>query len=268
MGSKAVSKMTKHLVYQVYLGEQNHLYDTCVQSVQKYCDKYHLDHIIQREPILKITPDLKASNRSLQSFQRLGYLPIYEKENAFSYLDRYDSIAIVDADIYIKDASPNIFDEIGSHDFAGVVEREMPITFKYTNKIKSYSKGQYSSLTDVDWKWNEKGAEFMNMGMMLLNKSILKYLRGETPYEFIRRPEFKRFVDGLGSWKWSTDQTLLNYWIKKEKMNVKNLSWKWNALYTAIDDQLLKESYFIHFFLRDHLPNKGNDIESHIRTLL
>jgi hypothetical protein len=65
----------------------------------------------------------------------------------------------------------------------------------------------------------------------------------------ITRPEFKRFVDGIGNWKWSTDQTLLNYWIKKEKMKVKNLSWQWNALYTAVEDRRIKEAHFIHFFL-------------------
>jgi hypothetical protein len=259
--------MKKHLMYQVYLGEQNNLYNTCIGSVHQYCNKHGIDHIVQKDAILKIIPDLKTSNRSLQSFQRLGYLPIFEKENALSYLNEYDSVAIIDADVYIRQNAPFIFNEIETYDFAAVVEREMPITSKYANKIKSYSKGQYSSLTDVDWKWNDRGAEFMNMGVMVLNKSILKHLRDETPYQFIRRPEFKRFVDGISNWKWSTDQTLLNYWIKKENMNVKNLSWKWNALYTAIDNQSLKESYFVHFFLRDHLPNKGNDIEAIIKDI-
>ena len=41
-----------------------------------------------------------------------AYLPIYEKENAFDYIDDYDQIAIIDADIYIRPDSPNIFDEV------------------------------------------------------------------------------------------------------------------------------------------------------------
>jgi len=250
----------KRLIYQVYLGNESNLYNFCTESVKRYCDKYSIDHIVQKEPILKIQPDVKNMNRSMQSFQRLGYLPIYEKENAFSYLDEYDEIAIIDADIYIRDTAPNIFEELEDYTFAGVVERDMPITLKYANKIKSYSSGQYSSLKDVDWKWNDRGGEFMNMGMMLFSKDILKYLNGNTPHEFINRPEFKRFVDGLGNWKWSTDQTLLNYWIKKEKMKVKNLSWKWNALYTAVEDKYLKDSHFIHFFLKDHLPDRGEDV--------
>jgi hypothetical protein len=43
-----------------------------------------------------------------------GYLPIYEKENAFDYLDDYDQIAIIDADIYIRPDAPNIFEDFGT----------------------------------------------------------------------------------------------------------------------------------------------------------
>ena len=99
----------------------------------------------------------------------------------------------------------------------------------------------------------------MNMGLMMMNKSITNYLRGDSGKQFIQRPEFKDFVDGIGPWKWSTDQTLLNYWIYKEKMVVENLDWKWNALYTAVKN--IKEAYFIHFFLKDKLPNKGENVE-------
>jgi len=97
------------------------------------------------------------------------------------------------------------------------------------------------------------------MGLMVMNKSFAKYLKGQTPKQFIQRTEFKDFVDGLGAWKWSTDQTLLNYWIRKEKMNIKELDWKFNALYTACTD--LNEAYFVHFFLKDKLPNQGENVE-------
>jgi hypothetical protein len=43
-------------------------------------------------------------------------------------------------------------------------------------------------------------------------------------------------------------------------MKVKNLSWQWNALYTAVEDTHMKNAYFIHFFLKDHLPEKGENI--------
>lgn len=253
----------KRLIYQVYVGKRSKLYDHCVASVKEYCKLHNIDHEVQRTPILMIRPDPFVTNRSRESYEKHGgYLPIYEKENAFVYLKSYDQVAIIDADIYIRPDAPNIFDQLTSEfDFGACIERDMPITNQYKMKISSYSKMQYSTIKNVDWKWNDSGAEFMNMGVMVMNKSFSKYLNGETPKQFLNRPRFKPFIDGIGNWKWSTDQTLLNTWIREEKMAIHNLDWRFNALYKGIRDEKIKEAYFIHFFLRDHLPNKGENIE-------
>lgn len=252
----------KRLIYQVYVGKRSKLYDHCTESVADYCKKYNIDHIVQRTPILRIKPDVFATNRSKESYEKHGgFLPIYEKENAFSYFKDYDQICIVDSDIWIRPGSPNIFEHVSAFaDFSGVIESSMPILPWYKQKIINYSRMQYGSLK-IDWQYNEEtGFPFMNMGLMMMNKSFANYLNGQTPKQFISRPEFKQFVDGMGPWKWSTDQTLLNYWIRKEKMTVKNLDWKWNALYTAIDNSKIKEAYFVHFFLKDKLPNRGENV--------
>jgi hypothetical protein len=96
------------------------------------------------------------------------------------------------------------------------------------------------------------------MGVMVINKSLLNYLNGETPRQFLLRPSFKPFIDGLGNWKWSTDQTLLNVWIKEENMKVHDLHWKWNGLFTA--NTKIKECNFVHFFLKQKLPNQGENV--------
>jgi len=257
------------MIYQVYTGRKSNMYDYCIDSVMAYCEKYDIHHIVQKTPIMRIKPDIFSTNRSKESYEKHGgFLPIYEKENAFDYWDLYDQIAIVDADIWISPDAPNIFEDINDDtDFAGVIERELPILPWYKQKIANYSQMQYSSLTDVDWQPNDSGLEFFNMGLMVMNKSISKYLRGQGGKEFIERPEFKRFVDGLGSWKWSTDQTLLNWWVRKEKMNLQRLNWKWNALYTAIDNEDIKDAHFVHFFLKDKLPNQGENIEEVINGI-
>jgi len=175
-------------------------------------------------------------------------------------LKSFDQVAIIDSDIWIRPDAPNIFDDFGTeHDFGGVVERDMPITPQYAGKIQNYSRMQYSSIRNVDWKWNDHGGEFMNMGVMLMNKSIEKYLNGETPKQFLSRPRFKPFIDGVGNWKWSTDQTLLNTWIREEKMKIKNMDWKWNGLFTA--NTKIQECHFVHFFLKDKLPEQGENVE-------
>ena len=260
----------RRLIFQVDVGKPSDLsslkggpsklYALCQESVAKYCEKYGIDHHIQNEPMLKILPDLKNGNRSKGSI-RLGYLPIFEKEHAFTFFDRYEQIAIIDSDIYIRDNAPNIFDYLDIHsEFGGVIEREMPITPHYANKIFHYSKSQYENLP-TNHNPNKFGWEFFNMGMMIMNKSIVKYLNGLTPREFIMQKEFKPFVDGQGAWKWSTDQTLLNYWVRKSNMGLHRMNWKWNALFKGIKDEYFNKAWFLHFFLKDNLPEKGENIE-------
>ena len=106
------------------------------------------------------------------------------------------------------------------------------------------------------------------MGLMVINsKGFLPYLKGQTPKQFLDREEFKDFVDGVGYKKWSTDQMLLNWWIKKESVPTLNMDWRWNALYKGIDDKCLPEAYFIHFFLKDLLPQRGENISALMESI-
>lgn len=259
----------KRLIYQVCVGKPSKLYEHCIKSVEDYCKKYEIDHHVQTQPILRIRPDPFNCGRSREATERLGYLPIYEKENAFSYLPDYDQIAIVDADIWITPKARNIFEHVSnSVDFAGVVEREMPITNEYAQKLVRYTQMQYGGLKGIDWDLNNvNGGQFFNMGLMVLNQSILKYLNGQTPEQFIRRGEFKGFVDGVGAWKWSTDQTLLNFWVRQSGMKYQKLPWQFNALFKGIKDEYLDKADFIHFFLKDKLPERGENFDLLMKNL-
>lgn len=254
----------KRLIYQVRVGEskKSKLYDACIDSVDAYCKTHSIEHYVQTTPKLRIGPDPFLSNRSQASHQKHGgYLPIYEKENAFDLLDDYDQICILDADIFIRPDTPNIFDDFGtSHAWGGVVEREMPIKEEYKRKIINYSQMQYSLLhPNPNFKPNSLGFEFYNMGMILINCKLFKpHMKGQSASQFIRRFEFQPFVDGQGAWKWSTDQTLLNFFVKKYNVPVKHMSWKWNGLFTA--NTKISECYFVHFFLKDKLPNRGENV--------
>lgn len=252
-----------NLIYQVAVGETPAFYATCIDSVRRYCARFGIDHIVQTEPILKIRP-LKSARS--ENALRLGYLPIFEKANAFSHFDRYKRIAVIDADVFVRSTAPNIFNEWLGYDFCGVLERDLPSIDSHRRKLATYSEGQYRPLTDVDWRWGTNGAAFYNMGMMLLGRGITQHLGG-TPEEFLRRPEFERFVNGEGHWRWSTDQTLLNYWVKKSGMKTRDLHWRWNALYGAIPDGMLKDAHFVHFFLAAKMERGGAEIPAIIETL-
>jgi len=254
--------MGKQLViFQACVGQTPAFYQDCIRSVEKYCQRFGYAHVVLTEPTLRIEP--LNSQRSTEALGH-GYLPIYEKENAFLLLNDFHQVLILDADIYIRDSAPAIHTESDTA-FAGVVEREMPLTARYFDKIRKYSKGQYDRLNTVNWKWNDDGAEFFNMGCMLLNQSIVPHLEGNTPEEFVRRPEFERFVNGEGHWKWSTDQTMLNWWVKHSSMTTTHLDWRWNALFGAVND--VSEAYFVHFFLSAKMPRRGDEIPEIIKKL-
>lgn len=254
----------KRLIYQVYVGKKSRLYDFCTESVRTYCKKFDIDYVCQTTPILRIKPNPFTTNRHPRAWeQHGGFLPIFEKENAFDYFDRYDQIAIVDADIFIKPDAPNVFDQLDEQtDFAACCEREMPLNPTFQGKVKEYSKAQFATLKDVQWIWHNGSAEYFNMGFMLMNSTFAKHLNGQSAKQFLERQEFQRFVDGIGTWKWSTDQVLLNWWIKKCNMRVKNLDWKFNCMFSAVKPEALPQAHFVHFFKRDRLPNNGEDVES------
>ena len=50
-------------------------------------------------------------------------------------------------------------------------------------------------------------------------------------------------------------------------MKCKNMDWRWNSLYTAVTKDRQRESFFTHFFLRDYLPQRGENIEEILKTI-
>jgi lipopolysaccharide biosynthesis glycosyltransferase len=264
----------KRLIYQVAVGNPPPFYQVCIDSVASYVQQVNdhpmeanIDHIVQREPTIRLRP--VNSHRSELAVERYGYLPHFEKANMFNYLDEYDQIVYIDADIFIKDSAPNIFGELDfDTTMAGIRECDMPLPPAFMNKVKEYSYGQYGMLKEMKAIDTSKGIPFYNTGVLAFNTKELKpFLNGETADEFVRREEFERFVNGEGKWKWASDQTPLNWWFVKENMKLKNLDWRWNALYDGVDNKMLSQSHFVHFFLATKLQKKGVDIVKLIEKL-
>ena len=256
-----MEKPPKRLIYQVAVADVPDFYWDCIRSVNRYAEGLPCEHIVQTRPTLRVTP---TNSKRSENALRHGFLPIYEKENAFGYFDQFDQILILDADVYIQRDAPNIFEQSDAP-FAGVLEREMPLTPQYRVKVRKHSEGQFRRLNTVNWFWDERGAHYYNMGMMLLNKSIVPYFEGQTPEQFLQRPEFAEFINGDGHWRWSTDQTMLNWWLKHSGIQCDSLDWRWNGLFGANDRAL--DAHFVHFFLSAKLPRKGAEIPEIIKGL-
>mgnify|MGYP004452098163 CR=1 FL=1 len=255
----------KKLIYQVYLGDRSKLYDHCTNSAYEYSKRIGADYKILNVPKLRIKPNVFRTERTGKcgGWSKLGYMPIFEKENVFDYFKDYDKCCVIDSDIYIRKSAPNIFDEINDSDtVASVYESDLPFTKEYGLKIKHYS---HNMLDKYNYNWetsNVFGKAFFNSGVMLYNSNkMLESLDGMNAKRFLEQPMLQDFIDGVGFLKWQTDQITLNYWFKAKGINVKKLDWKWNGMYKAIADNRISEAHFVHFFLRDKLPNQGNDIK-------
>ncbi len=257
----------KRAIFQVAVGDQSKLYRHCIDSVDKYGHKYGIDHLVLKTPKLMIRPDPFTGQRSTDSFMKYGgYLPIFEKENVFDHFEDYDQIAVIDADIFIKDTAPNVFDEVDTDcHFGAQFERELPCNPRYSRQIQNYSREQLNNSVcrNYDWDFGHRnGGEFFNSGMIVYNcKKMLEVLGDTTPKQFMDRPDFKDFIDGIGAFRWQTDQIMLNYWAKKDKLKVQHLDWKYNALFSALEQGKIREAHFVHFFMRHKLPNNGENIE-------
>jgi len=258
----------KKLIYQVYLGGRSKLYDYCTESVKQYAESIGADYICQKQPILRIAPNPFLNQREGKTggWKKHGYMPIFEKENVFSFFDKYDRCCVVDADIYIRSDTPDIFQELDDGSAVGsVYECDLPMNNAYADKIRSYS--QMIRLFNIPWRNNQKtGYDFFNSGVMLYDsKLMLKYLRGMTPKQFLEQPELQDLINGIGPFKWQSDQITLNYWFKRNNIEVQHLDWKWNALYTAVKD--IEPAHFVHFFLKDKLPNGGENTEELMKQI-
>jgi hypothetical protein len=257
----------KRAIYQVAVGPQSKLYKHCIDSVKRYCWHHGYEHIVLTTPKLMIKPDPFTGQRSTDSYMKYGgFLPIFEKENVFEHFGDYDQIAVVDADIFIKPESPCVFKDVKKNvHFAAQFERELPVNERYRRQIRNYSNEQLNNSVCKKYDWDfthPNGGEFFNSGMIVYNcKKMLKSLGDTTPKQFMNRLDFKDFIDGIGPFRWQTDQIMLNYWMKKDNLKVQHVDWRFNALFSALEKGKISEAYFIHFFMRHKLPNDGENID-------
>ncbi len=249
------SKTTRRLIFQVAVGEVPSFYGPCTASVEAYAARVGADYMKLTEPVLRIVP--KKSQRS-ENALRLGYLPIFEKEAAFAYLGKYEQIAIIDADVYARASAPDIFRQAACVHFAGVLEQDLPLQDKYLRKVRNYAQDQYG----------DPETPYYNMGVTVWHETVLRWMNGETPKQFIERPRFEAFVNGEGKYRWSTDQTLLNTWVKQTGMIRQNLDWRWNCMYDYVLPTALRlNPHFVHFALASKMPRGGEEIPEIIERM-
>lgn len=149
--------------------------------------------------------------------------PHWEKFRIYELLNNYDRILYLDTDIIIRDHAPNIFDIIPDTHLG--ILNEQPFvedrTYAFMQGCQAYG------YTDMPWD-----KIYFNTGVMVISKiHQLLFVKPNL--------EASNFFE----------QTYLNLQIKKQKIPVSMLDYKWNRMFCI--DKFIGverfEAYFIHY---------------------
>lgn len=195
--------MSKNLIYIVAVDDPNakvSINDFFCYSEPTwihYCNRYDIDLIVQTAH--QFDPSIR---------------PIWNKEMISVIGKDYDKIGIVDSDTMIRWDAPNIFDQIGDDDFAGV-----------------------NDLCDLDWLFSSIAGrqhffpevtididKYLNAGVLFFGKRYLSVFKELLEFYLENKVEIDTIKSG------GKEQTLLNFVLQKNKVNIKKLSSAWNLL--------------------------------------
>lgn len=137
---------------------------------------------------------------------------------------RYDKIGIVDSDTMIRWDAPNIFDQFGEDEFCGV-----------------------NDLCDLDWIFKSISdrqrffpdieidlMNYINAGVLFFGNRYLSIFKELLDFYLENRIGIDQIKGG------GREQTLLNFVLAKNKVNIKKLSPAWNLL------SMHRKNMFVH----------------------
>lgn len=194
--------MSKHLIYIISISDASAKIDHskyseyCINSWKYWCRNNDVD--------LKVITENDS---------RCGR-PVWNKELIFEHAEGYEKIGIVDADTMIKATAPNIFYEF-DEDFC-MVRDTVNWNWVY-NSIKNYSKFFKNINLDI--------SSYGNAGVLFFHKLYLPLF--EEVFNF-----YKKNQEELDSWDkgGGREQTILNFHLKKNNVDIKFLDSSWNLL--------------------------------------
>jgi hypothetical protein len=174
----------------------------CLNTWKYWTDKNNIDLIVLKDPLTDV-------NHMKPTWQRWYVWKILENNN----LD-YEKVALVDVDTMIRWDSPNFFDLINNQ--LGVCSDNDNIGW-----VKLSLEGYKNIFPTTDLNWTE----YFNCGFIVMDKSQ-KDLCNEI-INFWDKNQIN-LISLQNTLRKGTDQTPVNYIVKKSKTNVKYLDKRFN----------------------------------------
>ena len=179
-------------------------YDLGAKSWEYWCEKNDIIFIEWKEPVL----------------DPAVFPIIYQRDWVFDIQDHnnidYDQVLIVDADTIVNPDCPNFFNE--THNKFGVTINNGCYEW-VTRSVRGWGEAMFPNEPLV------KTYEYINTGFIIVNKKHKEFLDKVKELYLEKCDEIKSHRDRI---KASTGQTIVNFMLKKHKIEVTNLSESFN----------------------------------------
>jgi hypothetical protein len=191
-------------------------YRYSIASWEKWCDKNDCDLVVFDEPICSVE-EMKIT------WQRYYVLEILENSN----ID-YDQVLMVDADTIVHPDCPNFFKETDNK-YCGVLNDG---DFEWVlRSIRGFGDVLFDGDRINSWR-------YINGGFQILNKNHKKFFETMKKYYLENTDKIQTAITEI---KTATDQTILNFMLDKNKINLKILPDIYN-----LQDLVRKNLLYIH----------------------
>ena len=181
----------------------------CYRSWEVWCKKNDVE-------IFVLDQELRDKAVMKPTWQRWHVLEILEHNDI-----EYDQVAMVDVDTMIHPEAPNFF-ELTDNKF-GVVGEDVMVEWIY-NSITGYQ----DMFPDVHFDWTT----YWNNGFIVVNKSHKELCKAITDFYYDNEQELRQRQHV--TLKKGSDQTPVNYMVRKLEVPVAYLDKRWNFTHMHI----------------------------------
>jgi len=180
-------------------GDRSLAYEYSIKSWKHFCDKYECELVVWEDLIFPIE-HMKIT------WQRYYLFDILDSNNI-----EYDQILMVDADTVVHPNCPNFFEET-DHKYCGVMNDGC---YEWvTRSIRDFNKELFTDAIPPH------PSEYINGGFQIVNKKHKKFFSVMKEYYSNNKEKIQYAIDKI---KAGTDQTIVNYMLKINKVDVKIL---------------------------------------------
>ena len=204
--------MKKDIVFMTCFEQAPDLLDYkewCLKSWKPWCEKHGIELFI-------LSDELRDKTIMKPTWQRWHVFEILEANG----ID-YGQVALVDVDTMIHPNAPNFF-ELTNGEYSGVQD-DLMVEWVHNSIV-----GYQDMFPDTKFDWTT----YMNNGFIVMSPKHKKLCKTITDFYYANEDELR--MRQHQTLKKGSDQTPVNYLVRREKNPITHLSKKWNFTHMHI----------------------------------